>query len=295
VFALDAVGDAGLGWLLAGVLLHVSGQVSRGLAWHGVLRAPWPGVKRRSACAWHVCGAGLTGVLSARGGDVVRIALARRGLAGSTWPALAGSLAAEGSFDTVCGLLLALVAAGLGIGALAAPSPAVVAAVAVAAPILLLAAARTARLRGLLREFRRGVAVLGAPRRWLRQVLPWQVCARVLRLGAVTCFLLAFRLPVTPAVVIAACAALGSGALLPIPGAGPAAIGATLLVAVPLAAAHPVDRGAVGALAIALPATLTLVGAALSTVLLCALVRARSPRALLRVVSAPAAVAGADG
>jgi hypothetical protein len=293
VAALGALGDAGLGWLLAAILLHVCGQVSRGLAWHGVLRAPWPGVRRRSACAWHVCGAGLTGVLSARGGDVVRIALARRALADSTWPALAGSLAAEGSFDALCGLALALAAAGLGVGALAAPSPAVLAGVAVGACAVLAGAARSARLRRLLADVRRG---LGDPRRWLRHVLPWQVCARLLRLAAVSCFLLAFGLPVTPAVVIAAAAAQGSGALLPIPGAGPAAVGAALLVGVPIAAAgHPVDHGALAALAIALPGTLTVAGAAISTVLLMVLAGARSPRALLRAASAPAAIAGADG
>jgi hypothetical protein len=295
VFALDALGDAGLGWLLAAILLHVCGQMSRGLAWHGVLRASWPAVTRRSACAWHVCGAGLTGVLSARGGDLVRIALARRALTGATWPALAGSLAAEGSFDAVCGLMLALLAAALGIGVLAGPSPVAVVGVAVAGAAVMAGTARSPQMRRLVHDVQRGLAVLGEPRRWLRQVLPWQVCARVLRLAAVTCFLRAFGVPATPAVVIAACAAQGSGALLPIPGAGPAAVGAALLVAVPIAAGHAVDRDALGALAVGLPATLTVVGAALSTVLLMRLAGARSPRALLRAASAPAAIAGADG
>src|SRR5918996_608567 len=75
---LDALAGAHVGLLAAAVALHVAGQVCRGLAWRGVLAAAFPGVTRRHACAWHVCGAGLSGVLSARGGDAVRIALARR-------------------------------------------------------------------------------------------------------------------------------------------------------------------------------------------------------------------------
>src|SRR5919199_1846416 len=113
---LDALAGAHVGLLAAAVALHVSGQVCRGLAWRGVLAAAWPSVTRRRACAWHVCGAGLSGVLSARGGDAVRIALARRQLDGASWPALAGTLAAEGSFETLFGAVLAVVALRLGVG-----------------------------------------------------------------------------------------------------------------------------------------------------------------------------------
>ena len=283
---VDAVAGAHAGLLIAAVALHVSAQVCRGLAWHGVLSAPWPGVTRRRACAWHVCGAGLSGVLSTRGGDAVRIALARRDLRGATWPALAGTLCAEGSFETVFGLAVALVAVRLGVGTVHAPPPALVGAVAFAALVLLVLAARSDRGRCLLREVGRGLAVLREPRRWASRVLPWQVTSRVLRLGAATCFLLAFDLPVAPAVVLAACAAQGSGGVVPLPGAGPATIAAALLVALPVAAGHPVDPAAVAALAVVWPAALTAVGVTLSTVLLAVLSGARTPRGLLRAARA---------
>src|SRR5215218_8060061 len=86
----DVLAGTGLWWLMAAVTLHVCGQLARGLAWRGVLVASWPGVSRTRACGWYVCGAGLTGVLSARGGDAVRMALAKRELRTATWPALAG-------------------------------------------------------------------------------------------------------------------------------------------------------------------------------------------------------------
>ena len=281
---MDRLTDAKVGWLTAALVLHVCGQACRGLAWRGVLRAAWPGVTRRRVCAWHICGAGLTGVLSVRGGDAVRMALAKRELPEATWAALAGSLAVEGSFEVVCGIVLTFVAAWLGIGSLGAPSPALIAGAVVAAGAVAVLAARSARVRGIVREVRRGFAVLQDRRRWLREVLPWQVAARLLRFAAVGCFLLAFGLPAAPAVVIAACAAQGSGALVPLPGAGPATWAAALLVTLPIAAGHPIDAGAVAALAVVQPLALTIVGVTTSLGLLATLSGARTPRALARAV-----------
>ena len=289
----DALGGADPRMLAAAVALHVSGQVARGMGWRGVLAATWPGVTRRRACAWHLCGAGLTGLLSVRGGDAVRIALARRELPGASWPALAGTLCAEGSFEALCGLVLALVALSLGIGTLHAPSPPLLAAALAATAVIGVLTARSTRGRRLARDVGRGLAVLRQPRRWLRQVLPWQVAARLLRLAAVTCFLLAFGLPAAPAVVVAACAAQGSGALVPLPGAGPATMATALLVALPIAAGHPLDPSAVAALAIVWPAALTMVGATLSLALLAYLTGdLRGLRELLRVRSGHALAAG---
>jgi hypothetical protein len=292
---VDRLTDAKLGWLTAALVLHVCGQACRGLAWRGVLRAAWPGVTRRRVCAWHICGAGLTGVLSVRGGDAVRMALAKRELPEATWAALAGSLAVEGSFEVVCGIVLTFVAAWLGIGSLGAPSPALIAGALVAAAAVAVLAARSARVRGIVREVRRGFAVLQDRRRWLRDVLPWQVAARLLRFAAVGCFLLAFGLPAAPAVIIAACAAQGSGALVPLPGAGPATWAAALLVTLPIAAGHPIDAGSVAALAVVQPLALTIVGVTTSLGLLAVLSGARTPRALVRAVWAlrpqPAAAA----
>jgi hypothetical protein len=283
---VDALAGTHVGLLVAAVVLHVSAQVCRGLAWRGVLVAAWPGVTRRRACAWHVCGSGLSGLLSARGGEAVRIALAKRDLRDATWPGLAGTLAAEGSFETFFGLLTALVAVRLGAGTLSAPPPGLLAAAAVAVPLLVLAAARCARVRRIAREVAGGLTVMRRPRCWVGQVLPFQVTARLLRLSAATCFLLAFGLPAAPAIVLAACAAQGSGAALPLPGAGPAAAGAALLVALPIAAGHPIDHASVAALAIVQPTLLTAVGATVSLVLLAMLSGARTPRALLRAARA---------
>jgi hypothetical protein len=277
-----AVADARAGWLLAAVGLHVAGQLSRGFAWGGVLRAAWRDVSPRQACAWYVCGAGLTGVLSARGGDVVRMGLAKRELPGATWPALAGTLAVEGSFELVSGVALGLVALGVGVGGLHLPSLWMIGALLAAVTAAALLALRSPRLRRVTSEFGRGMGALRKPRHFACRVLPWQVAARLLRLASLGCFLYAFGLPAAPVVVIAATVVQGSGRWLPIPGAGTAAAAGALLANLPVAAGHPVDAGAVGALAIAQPAVLTLLGVTVSLALLTALLGVRTPRALVR-------------
>ena len=280
---MGAAADAHLGWLLAAVCLHVAGQLSRGLAWGAVLDAAWPGVvSLRRACAWHVCGAGLTGVLSPRGGDIVRISLAKRELPGASWPALAGTLAAEGSFDLASGVVLAVAALAIGLGGLHAPSAELIGGAAVAAMALTLVARRSPRLRRVVSEVGRGLAVLREPRRFVRRVLPWQIAGRLLRFASLGCFLLAFGLPAAPAVILAASITQGSGRMLPIPGAGTAAAAGALLAVLPVAAGHPVDASAVGALAVTQPALLTLLGITVSLALLAVLLGARTPRALMR-------------
>ena len=271
-----------IGWLVLAVVLHVCGQVSRGVAWRGVLAASWPHVTRRRVCTWYVCGAGLSGLLSARGGDAVRAALGKRELERATWPALAGTLAAEASFESAFGIGFTLLAVWLGIGTFHAPSPALLAAAAVAGAVAVVLLARSRVVRRVVGEVGRGLAVLRRPRCWSCHVLPFQVLSRTLRLGSAACFLLAFGLPVTPALVLAGALALGAGAGMPIPGAGPATTGAALLVALPLAAGHPLDHSAVASLAIVWPTALTLVGVTLSLVLLAVVSGARTPRALVR-------------
>ncbi len=278
----DAVGEAQLSWLLAAVGLHLAGQLSRGFGWGAVLGATWPGVSQGRACAWYVCGAGFTGVLSGRGGDLVRIGLAKRKLSDASWPALAGTLAVEGSFELASGVVLALVALGIGVGGFEVPSPVMIGIVAGAVTALTVLARRSTWLKRIVGEFRRGLAALGEPRRYLLRILPWQVAGRLVRLASLGCFLLAFGLPAAPAVIIAASVTQGSGRLLPIPGAGTAAAAAALLVTLPVAAGHPVDASAVGALAVSQPALLTLVGLTLSLALLARELGARTPRALLR-------------
>ena len=272
------------GWLLCGVLLHVTNQVMRGGGWYAVIRAAVgddPRLQRRDTMAAWVAGAAAGG-LAARAGDAVRVLLLGRRLPGTGYPLLAGTLAAEGAGELAVGAALVAVALALGVGPeLAAPSGTtlVIAGLVVAAAGL--AAALSPGLRRVARSAGRGCAALRCPGAYARGVVPWQVASRACRLGALACFLAAFGLPAVPAAVLLVVFAQTGGRLLPF---GPASVGAG--VAVLAAGFGPVTGTAVpaGQLATFFVGTstlLTLVGLALA-VPIC--LRTARPGEILRAV-----------
>ena len=277
----EAISGGAVGWLLPALCIHITAQVCRSFGWYHALDASWPGVSRRRAAAWYVAGAGLSGLLSGRGGDAVRLALARRELPDASWPALVGTAVVEVTAQGVASLAIALVAIGIGVHALPVPALPLVAAGLAAVLVIVLVGARARSVRRLFGEFVRGFAAVRHPRRYASRILGWELAAKLLRLGAVACFLQAFALPVTLPVIVTVALLYGSGNVLPIPGAGTAASAGALLVAVPIAAGHPVDSGAVEALVIAQPVLLSVTGIAASFGLLAGLLGVRSPAALL--------------
>jgi hypothetical protein len=281
-----AAARAEAGWVVAAVVLHVSGQVCRGVAWRGVLAASFPQVTRRRACVWHVCGSGLSGVLSPRGGDAVRMALAKRELRPRPGPPSRARSSPRRRSRASAGSLVAVAAVSIGVGMLAAPSAGFVGLVAGVLGLMAVLAARCAVVRRLVSELGRGLAVLRDPRRFATCVAPWQVAGRALRMAAVWCFLHAAGLPTGVAMVLAACAVQGSGSAIPIPGAGLATAAAGLLVALPVAAGRPLDPAAVTTLAVLMPAALTAVGVTLSLALLSSIVGLRTPRSLFATARA---------
>jgi hypothetical protein len=221
-------------------------------------------------------------VLSARGGDAVRLALAKRELPGSSWSGLAGTAVVEVVAQLLVGLPAVALALAIGVDAVHAPSPVTAGAVAVAVAAAALLAARSPRVRRVFEELLRGCAALRHPRRDMSRVLGWELAGRLLRFAAGACFLLAFGLPLTFAAVVVVGVLYGTANVVPIPGAGTAASAGALLVALPAAAGPSVDPSAVAALVIALPLLLTSAGVTISLILLAWLLGARTPAALLR-------------
>jgi hypothetical protein len=208
------------GWLVLGVVLHLANQVARGRGWYAVVRAATgdPRLRRRDAIAAWVAGAAAGGVLSARGGDAVRILLLGRRVPGCA--RLAGTIAAEGVGELLVGAALVAVALALGVApAIGLPAPPVLA----GAGLLIAAALCLNPVRRLARRAGEGCAVLRRPGAYARQVLPWQVASRACRLGALACFLAAFGLPATFAAVLLVVFAQTGGRVLPF---GPASVGA---------------------------------------------------------------------
>lgn len=288
----EAVAGAHAGWLLVGILLHVANQLARGRGWYAIVGRACdadPRFSRRDAMAAWVAGAGAGGVLSARGGDAVRVLLASRRLRGTPCPVLAGTLVAEGTGEALTGAVILAVALAIGLG----PEPAVPGASAlawVAAAVVVAAVAarlvwRSARGRRLAAGVGSGCAMLGAPRAYARRVLPWQLASRLLRAAALCCFLVAFGLPATPAAVLLVMLAQGGGRLLPF---APASVGATVAVlaaAFPAVTGTPVGAGAIAAFMIGTSTVLTVAGIALTAVVV---LRGADPRGLVAAAVAAA-------
>ena len=101
-------------WLVAGVVLHFLAQVVRQPGWLAILRAAHPegrDLRLRDVEAAYFAGAGLNGVLPARGGDVVKLFLLRRRMKGASYATLAGTFVPETLFETLCGVALVIWAA----------------------------------------------------------------------------------------------------------------------------------------------------------------------------------------
>ncbi len=132
------------GWLALGVALHLANQLARGRGWHNAVRRAGAAPRRRDTVAAWVAGAGAGGVVSARGGDAVRVALLRRGLEPGAGALLTGTLVAESAGELTVSVALLVMAVALGVGPHVDASWPLVAAVgaALAAALLLVWAVR---------------------------------------------------------------------------------------------------------------------------------------------------------
>jgi Lysylphosphatidylglycerol synthase TM region len=268
-------GHVDLLWLVAGVVLHLCSQLARGRGWHSVICAAHPPAehpRRRDVLATWVAGAGASGVLSARGGDALRILLLKRRMK-TTCPTLVGTLAAETVAETALGALLTTWALSAGlIPGLHRPGLATAALIASGALALVLVLRRATRrfpaLARVCADIRRGLALLGSPGRYVRRVASWGMLSRGLRLAALLCFLAAFALPASLSAALVVMVAHSSGRLLPF---GPAGAGASLglLVAAFPAVTHThVSAGELTAFYLGMTGTLTAVGIVISALLL---------------------------
>ena len=219
-----------------------------------------------------VAGAGASGVISARGGDALRILLLRRRMT-TTCPTLAGTLAAETVAETALGALLTVWALSAGlVPGLHRPGLAGAALIAAGVIALALVVRRASRrfpaLRRACAEARRGLALLGSPGTYVRRVASWGVLSRAVRLGSLACFLAAFALPVSLTAALVVMVAHSSGRLVPF---GPAGAGASLgllVAAFPSVTHSHVGAGELTAFYLGMTGTLTAVGMVLSGLVL---------------------------
>jgi len=274
----NALAGASVGWLALGVLLHLANQAVRGRGWFAVVRAANPGdesLRRRDAILAWVAGAGAGGVVSARGGDLVRVLLVGRRAQDTRSSVLAGTLVAEAAGDALVGAAVIGLAVALGAApAFGLPGPATLAAaggaIALLAVVALVLHRRGGRMSRIAAGVGRGCAPLGHPATFARRVLPWQAGSRALRAAAICCFLLAFSLPAGAAAVLLVMLAQSGGRLLPLAPASAAASVAMLAAGFGPATGTTVHAADVAAFMIGMSLLLTLAGAVLAIAVICA-------------------------
>jgi uncharacterized membrane protein YbhN (UPF0104 family) len=227
---VDAVSGVSPGWLVLGVALHLANQVMRGRAWHSVVKTACGDQeppRRRDVVASWVAGAGAGGVVSARGGDAVRVLLLARRMDGEGRRALlTGTIVAENAGESALGVATLALALLIGVGPSLGPSTStlmyVIAGVLAIAAFVLIGR-RIPRVRRFLVRVGCGCSALRSPRAYSRGVLPWQFVSRLLRFASLACFLAAFGLPATFAAVLLVMFAQCGGRLVPF---SPASVGA---------------------------------------------------------------------
>lgn len=245
---------AGVHWPLLGCAVALHGVklavVSR--AWANILAAVYPtaGRRWRSVLGAYAASGALRTLAPARTGDALRLHLVKRSLPGADYGTLAGTLAAEGLFGAVAGVLLIGLALGLGLvpgvepqrglaafGWVVANPLWAVLGLAGSALIVAYALRRLRpRLRALARSFAHGMAILADRRAYVRRVMPWQVLDLGLRLGALSCFLLAFGLAGSPEQTLAVRASQAASGFVAV---APSGLGAEQALSVVVLAPEP--------------------------------------------------------
>ncbi len=206
-----------IGWTALGIALgiHLLRLALRSIAWRNIIRAAYPQarVSHRTVFGAYLAGVGVNSIVPARGGDVLRLFLAKRGLEGATYPTLGATLIPETLLDSAIAGVLVLW--GFVRGALPGlhvfphlpridwsffarhpDASAIVGGIVLLALLFGLALAER-RLEAFWKRVAQGFAILRDRPRYLRQVASWQALSWVLRGSGVYFFLHAFHMPAT--------------------------------------------------------------------------------------------------
>jgi uncharacterized membrane protein YbhN (UPF0104 family) len=230
----DRLGELAWGALAVGIVCHVLRLLAVSRAWRNIIEGAYPRarVRWRSIVASIFAGVGVNAIIPARGGDAVRVVLAKRSVAGSSYATIASTLVLLSLFDFVVATCLVTWAAVTGqLPKVLGPSfdfgwafhnPGtflkVVALVLVVALVVLLWFAE--QIGDFRRRLAQGFAILKDRRAYLRRVALWQAIDWTLRLVAVLFFLRAFGLPVTFENALLVQVSAGLASLLPISPSG---------------------------------------------------------------------------
>jgi uncharacterized membrane protein YbhN (UPF0104 family) len=196
--------------LALAVVCHLAKLFAITRAWRNIIADAYPEqrVRWRPLFGAYVAGVGINAILPARGGDVVKLYLARRAVPGSTYTTLTSTLLVQSIFDVVAASTLLLWAVYLGVlpgldvlpalpsfdfsWFFAHPQAAAGFLVALFVGLVFLAVWLEQHVTAFRARVAQGVRVLHDRPRYLRRVALWQAVDWALRIATVYFFLLAF-------------------------------------------------------------------------------------------------------
>jgi uncharacterized membrane protein YbhN (UPF0104 family) len=224
-----------VGWTALGiaVALHLVKVGLRVRAWQNILGAAFPDLRVpfRGMFGAYFAGVGVNSIAPARGGDVVKVYLARKRIAGAAYPTIAATLLVETIFDFVVAAALLAWAITLGLlpgvpdlPALPAfdwsfvvehPYVSVVVAVGLICAGGIGIAWASQHVQAFWERVSQGFAILRDRRRFVLQVVSWQLLSWAARIGAVFFFLRAFHIEATLKTALAVLVVQSLSTLLP--------------------------------------------------------------------------------
>jgi uncharacterized membrane protein YbhN (UPF0104 family) len=209
---IDFLARVDVPYLVVALLLSLALQLCRAHAWANALRAAYPGdaVSERGVVAAFLIGVGMNGILPARGGDAMKVVLAKRSVRGATYPTVISSFAVLAPFDSGIGLCVMIYAITQGLLPAAPRLPELpafdisfwaahprllaITVIVLITVVVVLVVVLSRRIRGFVDRLKQGVVIFREPRRYLREVFAWQALAWICRFASFWLFLEAFNI-----------------------------------------------------------------------------------------------------
>jgi uncharacterized membrane protein YbhN (UPF0104 family) len=263
--------------------LAVAGQLAKlmavSTAWRNIVAAAYPKqrVRWRHMFGAYVAGTGVNAIIPARGGDAVKLFIAKRRIPGSTYTTLISTVLLQTLFDLVVAGCFVIWALSLGLlpglhvlphlpsldygWAFRHPKVGLVLFVLLLIFGGLLAVWTVERIEDFRARVAQGFSALRDRDYYFTRVIPWQVADWLLRLTTVFCFLRAFGIPATVHNALLVQVSQSLATILPFSPAGIGTEQALLLYI--FGKAHAASRSALLSFSVGMRVTLIVVNAAL--------------------------------
>ena len=263
--------------------LAVAGQLAKlmavSTAWRNIVAAAYPTqrVRWRHMFGAYVAGTGVNAIIPARGGDAVKLFIAKRRIPGSTYTTLISTVLLQTLFDLVVAGCFVIWALSLGLlpglhvlphlpsldygWAFRHPKVGLVLFVLLLIFGGLLAVWTVERIEDFRARIAQGFSALRDRDYYFTRVIPWQVADWLLRLTTVFCFLRAFGIPATVHNALLVQVSQSLATILPFSPAGIGTEQALLLYI--FGKAHAASRSALLSFSVGMRVTLIVVNAAL--------------------------------